>query len=93
MNRAPLAQAGGAIIADHGPIGLVQVLELGAFYRAEARLAADAGAARWAAACADRALAFAAAAHAAARWRRAAGWADPRDADEGRAVLFRGGDI
>jgi hypothetical protein len=85
VNRAPFCHIGGAVTADHGPIGLVETERLAAFYAVEAQVAADAGAARWAALAADRALALAAAARATARWRRAAGWADPRDADEARA--------
>ena len=82
MNGAFFSHAGGAVIADHGPLGLVRTEDLIALYAAEAQVAKDAGAARWAAICANRALALAAAREAATCWRRAAGWADPRDADK-----------
>ena len=84
MNRAPFSHIGGAVIADHGPIGLVETRKLASLYAAEAKSAAEAGAARWVSLCAGRAIALAAAADAAARWRRAAGWADPRTADDAR---------
>jgi len=89
VNSAAFRHIGGAVIADHGRIGLVQTGELAAFYAIEAGAAAGAGAVHWAAICAGRATVLAAASQAATRWRRAAGWADPRDADEGRAALFR----
>jgi hypothetical protein len=84
VNRAPFSHIGGAVIADHGAIGLVEARRLASLYAAEAKAAAKASATRWAGLCAGRALALAAAAEAAARWRRAAGWADPRTADEAR---------
>jgi hypothetical protein len=88
VNRAPFAHIGGDVIADHGPIALVQARDLVALYAVEAQAAADAGAARWASRCRGRALSLAAAAEAAVRWRRAAGWADPEAADEGRAPML-----
>lgn len=81
MSAAPFAHAGGAVIADHGPLALAASRALIGFYDVEARLAAKDGAPRWARLCARRALALAAAAGAADRWRRAAGWADPDAAD------------
>jgi hypothetical protein len=84
VNRAPFSHIGGAVIADHGPIGLVEARKLASFYSAEAKAADEAGAAGWVGQCSGRALALDVAAEAAARWRRAAGWADPRTANDAR---------
>ena len=81
MTAAPFVHIGGALVADHGPVALAQSRALAGFYAAEARLAQGVGARRWAALCARRAVALAAAADAATLWRRAAGWADPEAAD------------
>jgi hypothetical protein len=81
LTASPFSHIGGSVIADHGPVALVASRALARFYEAEARIAAGGGAHRWAERCARRALALAAAARAAARWRRAAGWADPDAAD------------
>ena len=81
MNGAPFAAIGGGVSADHGPLTLAQARALANFYGAEAAHCRSVGAKRAGQICAARADALNRAAHAAARWRRAAGWADPDAAD------------
>ncbi|MGI8841549.1 MAG: hypothetical protein ACR2F8_12330 [Caulobacteraceae bacterium] len=82
MTGAPFTHIGGAVVADHGTIALAQAKSLARFYRREARGAADGRALGWAALCRRRADALQDAIEATARWRRAAGWADPEAADQ-----------
>ncbi|HEY5105304.1 MAG TPA: hypothetical protein VII73_00885 [Caulobacteraceae bacterium] len=81
MRAARYAHIGGAILTDHGPIGLGQARDLAAFYRREASFSAASNAPMAAQTCMARAVALGVAAHAAAAWRRAAGWGDPEQAD------------
>jgi hypothetical protein len=80
LNAARIAHIGGAIVTDRGPITLAEARSLEAFYSAEAAFCAGRETSR--ALCAERAAAFAAVTDAAVRWRRAAGWIAPEDADE-----------
>ena len=81
MSAALFTHSGGAVIGDNGPIGLALARDLARFYGLEAIDRDAAGDARDAVTCARRALALHAAAEAAARWRRAAGWREPLAAD------------
>jgi hypothetical protein len=85
---APYRHIGGAIVADHGPIGLGEARALARFYAREAKSGAQAPA--LARACVNRARTLRAAARAAARWRLAAGWRLPEEADERRAMQTSG---
>jgi len=81
LNAAPFWHAGGALLSDHGPIGLTQARTLIRFYGREALDLAAAGDMATASMCARRALRLHAAMKLAERWRRAGGWADPDAAD------------
>jgi hypothetical protein len=85
LSDAVFAHAGGAVIADHGPIPLAAARALAAFYAREARSCLAGGAELAARLCVRRALALDRAAHDAALWRRAAGWRDPDAADQALA--------
>jgi hypothetical protein len=77
MSPLPCRAIGGAVITDHGTLTLAEATALTRFYAAEA---ASAGGS-WRATCAERARTLLAARMEATLWRRAAGWADPLDAD------------
>ncbi|MGH7022248.1 MAG: hypothetical protein ACREEB_01510 [Caulobacteraceae bacterium] len=76
MSEAPYRAIGGMVVADHGPIALRQARDLAASYARDAN-----GGGGWSARCAARAEALAMAINDASNWRRAAGWADPDEAD------------
>jgi len=76
----PFRHIGGAVIADHGPIPLAAARDLARFYAIEAQAAA-ASSSGFADLCQTRATVLDAAVRDAARWRRAAGWRDPDEAD------------
>jgi hypothetical protein len=77
MSAPPFRHIGGAVIADHGPIGLGEARGLAKLYALEAAHLAEHDRIAWSRACAARAEALDAAIVAACRWRRAAGWRDP----------------
>ncbi|HEY7851550.1 MAG TPA: hypothetical protein VIB82_01155 [Caulobacteraceae bacterium] len=79
MTAAPFRAVGGAVVADYGVIALAQARALAEFYGREAAVLPFASRAR--AVCAARAHALDRAARDACLWRRAAGWADPDEAD------------
>lgn len=87
MKGAPYRHIGGAIVADHGPIGLGETRALARFYVREAKFNAQAP--DLARACVNRARTLRAAARAAARWRLAAGWRLPEEADRRRVAESR----
>ena len=92
MSGAPFRHIGGAVIADHGPLSLAAAEASARFYSDEASALRDACAHRLAGLCAEREDALRAAIDAARSWRRAAGWADPHDADANRADCGHGVD-
>jgi hypothetical protein len=79
MAAAHFRAIGGAILADHGPMRLAQARAMAVFYACEAARLGESS--RAAGLCAERCRALSGAADDAARWRRAAGWADPEMAD------------
>jgi hypothetical protein len=81
VTAAPFGHIGGAVVGDHGPVGLRLARDLARFYGLEAIDRQKAGERRIALTCARRALALHQAAEAAVRWRRAAGWREPEGAD------------
>ncbi|HEY2177030.1 MAG TPA: hypothetical protein VGH15_00485 [Caulobacteraceae bacterium] len=79
MRGASFRAVGGAVLTDHGAIGLAEARSLAVFYAREAAaFPEDSPAARL---CADRCRALAHAVVEASEWRRAAGWQDPDMAD------------
>ena len=82
MTPPPFRHIGGAVIADHGPIGLTQARELAKLYALEAAHLAECDRIPWSRVCAARAEALNTAIVAACRWRRAAGWRDPDMAED-----------
>ncbi len=81
VTAARYVHVGGAILTDHGPIGLGQARHLVAFYEREASLTVAPHPSAWAQTCTTRAETLGAIACAAVAWRRAAGWTDPDQAD------------
>jgi hypothetical protein len=81
MKGVPYRHIGGAVVADHGPMRLAMARDLAGFYQSEGHRCRAAGARAPALVCAERSAALAEAVVQAEAWRRAAGWADPNDAD------------
>jgi hypothetical protein len=81
MKVAPFRHIGGAVIADHGPLSLAAAEASKRFYAEEASAYGQVGALRFARLCVARRDALGEAIAEASRWRRAAGWADPNQAD------------
>ena len=68
---------GGMVATDHGPLALGEARDLALLYARDAAVAEG----PWRRLCAERARAMAGAANEASDWRRAAGWANPDEAD------------
>lgn len=78
MTGAPFRAIGGSVVADHGPIALADARALQTFYAGEADHAGE----TWTRRAVERSHALADAVKDAERWRRAAGWTNPDDADQ-----------
>jgi hypothetical protein len=78
MTSAPYRAIGGSVVTDHGVIALAEARALYGFYAREA--AGTSG--LWRRIAAERSQALVSAAEDAERWRRAAGWTEPDEADQ-----------